>query len=267
MRSNLAAAIAAAIGLAAAIGAGADGHVAPTIRFDPVLDSALLAAGASAAALSEFALGAPGEANPDRTALGALDAAAIFPYDEILTLSSNVATGAAVAWPALFALGSGLEERLSAASICVEALSATFAAKNALKRLVPKARPYAYGNGTMTAEQTEKAAESVPSGHTALAFCSATVFAVLQLRLRPEAEATPWLVAGGYALAAATGALRVLSGNHFPVDALAGAALGGGIGWIAAAFRPSTKGGGAEIGITRGRGVSGPLLRVRIALP
>ena len=37
---------------------------------------------------------------------------------------------------------------------------------------------------------------------------------------------------GGISLAAATGALRVRSGNHFPTDVIASAAVGSFIGWL-----------------------------------
>lgn len=55
---------------------------------------------------------------------------------------------------------------------------------------------------------------------------------MLAAELAPDAPATPWLIGGGYALATTAGVLRVVSGNHFATDAVAGAALGSCVGYL-----------------------------------
>jgi membrane-associated phospholipid phosphatase len=187
-----------------------------------------------------------------RSATWAVDEAAMFPYDETLDKASLAPLGLAAIWPAGFALVCGKGQPLPAASAYGEALALTYAAKELMKKAFPRDRPYTYEGGTLEGELLEEAEESFPSGHTALAFCGATSFATLALRLAPGAPATPWLVAGGYAFALGTAVLRVASGCHFVSDALAGAALGSGIGWLVTEanirFGPlgRSKAGGAE---------------------
>ena len=81
-------------------------------------------------------------------------------------------------------------------------------------------------------ELADEAWESFPSGHAALAFCSATAFATLALELVPDRPETPWLIGGAYLLACGTSGLRVASGQHFIGDVAAGAVLGSAIGWL-----------------------------------
>jgi len=207
-----------------------------TIRVDPVWDGAALGAGAGSAILTHFATADSPEALPEVNAseLWAIDAAGLFDYDEGLSLASTGVECAALALPAGLALLCDRDELFPAALTYVEALCLTYAAKDLLKLALPRARPYVYGAASLEGSQLEKALESFPSGHTALAFCSASVFAALALDLAPEAPGLPWMIAGAYGLALGEGILRVASGNHFPTDALAGAALGGGIGWLVA---------------------------------
>lgn len=61
---------------------------------------------------------------------------------------------------------------------------------------------------------------SMPSGHTAQAFASATL---LDMEYR---ETSPWISVGGYLCAAATGFLRVANNHHWTSDMLIGAGIG-----------------------------------------
>jgi membrane-associated phospholipid phosphatase len=219
-----------------------------TVALDPLWDSVALASGLGAAIAAELVpgSGAKDRAPLDASELGALDAAACLPYDSGLDKASLAFAGAALLWPALFALSAEREELLPAALSSGEALAWTYAAKEVMKRIFPKARPYAYRPEGLSAELLEEAYEAFPSGHAALAFCAATSFATLALSLAPDAPSTPWLVAGGYSVAVGAGALRVLSGNHFIGDVVAGALLGSAIGYAstAAHLRTAGKGGG-----------------------
>jgi membrane-associated phospholipid phosphatase len=62
---------------------------------------------------------------------------------------------------------------------------------------------------------------SFPSGHTATAFASATI-----LHKEYGLTRSPWYSAAGYALATATGVMRVMNNRHWASDILAGAAIG-----------------------------------------
>jgi membrane-associated phospholipid phosphatase len=61
---------------------------------------------------------------------------------------------------------------------------------------------------------------SFPSAHTAEAFMTATLLYEQFGRTRP------WLAVGGYTIATATGALRMLNNRHWVTDVLAGASIG-----------------------------------------
>jgi len=67
---------------------------------------------------------------------------------------------------------------------------------------------------------------SFPSGHTLLSFAVATVIA----------RRHPWLAPWAYGLAVLVGISRVSVGVHWPVDVLAGAALGTLIGFLVLAW-------------------------------
>jgi undecaprenyl-diphosphatase len=78
------------------------------------------------------------------------------------------------------------------------------------KLLIHRHRPFVHQLGP--AESTH----SFPSGHAATSFACATVLAT----------AWPWLRAPAYVLAALIALSRLYDGDHFPLDVLAGAALG-----------------------------------------
>jgi undecaprenyl-diphosphatase len=65
---------------------------------------------------------------------------------------------------------------------------------------------------------------SFPSGHSATAFAAATAVAIVSPKLRP------WVLA----LAAGVALSRLYLRVHFPLDVLAGALLGAGVGALAA---------------------------------
>lgn len=62
---------------------------------------------------------------------------------------------------------------------------------------------------------------SFPSGHTATAFVAATI-----LHKEYGMTRSPWFSVGGYALATATGVMRVLNNRHWISDVMAGAGIG-----------------------------------------
>ncbi|GAA3955180.1 phosphatase PAP2 family protein [Hymenobacter algoricola] len=61
---------------------------------------------------------------------------------------------------------------------------------------------------------------SFPSGHTSEAFMTAT------LLHEQFGKTSPWISVGGYAMAAATGTMRVLHNKHWVTDVVAGAGVG-----------------------------------------
>ena len=78
-----------------------------------------------------------------------------------------------------------------------------------LKRITAEARP-----------NNANDLSSFPSSHTAQAFLTAT------LLHEQYGRRYPWVSVSGYAVAAATGTMRVLGNKHWATDVLAGAAIG-----------------------------------------
>jgi len=78
---------------------------------------------------------------------------------------------------------------------------------------------------------------SFPSGHASVAFAAATSYLVMARRegLRHSTRNAVLLYTGALGVAA----LRVAAGKHFPTDVAGGAALGIGIGWLAARVHPT----------------------------
>lgn len=116
----------------------------------------------------------------------------------------------AVAAYGLYAVGLKGSRNVVAFSACyglAHALS-TGVVSN-LKRVSHTSRPYDVTNYS-----------SFPSAHTAEAFMTAT------LLHEQFGHGRPWLSVGGYTVAAATGAMRILNDRHWITDVLAGASVG-----------------------------------------
>jgi membrane-associated phospholipid phosphatase len=112
---------------------------------------------------------------------------------------------------AVFALKAfGVKSRsdiLNQAIITVKAELLTNLIVHGMKNIIPSERP----NG---------GAHSMPSGHTAQAFLSATI---LDMEYR---DTSPWISISGYATASATGILRMVNNKHWFSDVLIGAGIG-----------------------------------------
>ncbi len=108
-----------------------------------------------------------------------------------------------------------------------QSLSLAYVFKESLKTSILRYRPYAYYYDTPTKMlQNPKVKNSFPSGHTTLAFQSATFITTVAIL---EDFPTPWkygLIGGSMSLAIGTAVLRVTSGAHYITDVIAGAALG-----------------------------------------
>jgi membrane-associated phospholipid phosphatase len=207
-----------------------------SIQFNWVGDGALIVGGAGVALAATWLEGQTSSdlSNVNIATLNALDALAAFPNNETVSNVSSVLLGLQFALPAVAAFTLNKSDYIPALAVYAEALSWTAAAKDLLKYLIPRARPYAY---SMSAAEMDSgllgdADESFPSGHTAYAFCAATVLTCLELRYGQGQAATPYIVGGAYALATSVAVLRVCAGKHFITDTLAGAALGSGIGLL-----------------------------------
>lgn len=139
----------------------------------------------------------------------------------LFVLLSHVGTYGAV-WLVLAIVLALLRRR---PSVFVQVLAADAVAEltsTALKWAVPRHRPRLHALVPMPQSH------SFPSGHAATSFACATVLA---------AAAPRWRVAF-YSLAVLIAFSRLYNGVHFPLDVIAGAALGVAIGVAVRALRP-----------------------------
>lgn len=113
-----------------------------------------------------------------------------------------------------------------------EAMIINIGTNGILKGLVERKRPFLYVSNFMKrAPRDRDSAESFYSQHTSVAFCSA-VFLIKVLFDTGEGWYNYVSLAGGLTLAGVTAYLRFAAGLHFPTDLIAGAAIGGLIGYI-----------------------------------
>ncbi len=118
-------------------------------------------------------------------------------------------------------------------------------------------RPYTYGTRAPLSERSGGAAAlSFISSHTSISFAIATAMFFAAKRLHPEST-LPWVVLGiGLVVASSVATARVLSGQHFPTDALSGAVVGASVGVVVSAVHRSPvevtpTAGGAQVSFTR----------------
>ena len=110
----------------------------------------------------------------------------------------------------------------------LETMLLTFGASSVLKNTVGRPRPYVYNEDwELERALTRKDRAAFLSGHAANATAGAVLFAELMRRYFPgwarPARGVAVLISGGTAF------LRVKAGKHWPTDAVAGVALGGGV--------------------------------------
>ena len=97
-------------------------------------------------------------------------------------------------------------------------VAGAFVVTYGMKYLVDRERPYDKYPDRVHAYSHE-GSPSFPSGHTAIAFASAEF-------LRHEYKDDPWIGYAGYAVATATGLLRMYNNKHYLGDIVAGAGFG-----------------------------------------
>lgn len=167
----------------------------------------------------------------DSIDINRLDSFVMRPYNKTLSTVSTVTTAASLAMPAVL-LSAPSSEYLKIGIMYAETVALTYGIKELIKLIVPRQRPYLYYEGYPEDEvQSGKSHKSFLSGHTALAFAGASFTSYVFCKYNPESKWKIPVVASSYSLATATAVLRVVSGNHFATDVLAGALLGAAIGY------------------------------------
>lgn len=154
------------------------------------------------------------------------------PYSKPLHITGTVTEVIAMAAPlALFATDKS--EWGVWAVMYAESLLWANGIKEALKFSVRRERPYMYfDNAPQNKIDDGDYLKSFPSGHTTMAFNGAVFLSYTFSKYFPESKWKIPVIAGSLSMAVATGVQRILSGNHFITDVLAGAAIGSFTGFM-----------------------------------
>lgn len=206
--------------------------VAGEYELTPIVDALLGAGTVGMIAVSELPGGKAG--TPDSEAnINSLDRQVIAAYSRVMDDVSTAGAYAMLVLPALSVMHQlrSVETLVTYASMYAEAFFLTMGTKNLLKIAISRYRPYTY-RGEMPAGEENEYYNSFPSGHTAFAFLGATFLSQTFLTEFPDSAFRLPVIIGSYALASAVGVLRVLSGNHFITDVIAGGLIGAFYGWI-----------------------------------
>jgi membrane-associated phospholipid phosphatase len=136
----------------------------------------------------------------------------------------------------------GLRAGLNDLVVVAEATLMASAASGISTASTGRPRPYMYGTeAPLAVRESGDGGLSYFSGHASTAFAVSTATFVTLHRLHPD-DRWPWLVlAGGSVAAGFVGATRVLAGQHFPTDVLAGAAVGAAFGLLVPALHKAPR--------------------------
>jgi membrane-associated phospholipid phosphatase len=104
-----------------------------------------------------------------------------------------------------------------------EVLSISGTVTTATKFAVQRPRPYVYGTTSTAVLNSPASYTSFFSGHSSATFGALTTLAMTE-SLRHGTSVWPWLIVGLVGTSVAVE--RVLAGQHFPTDVIAGAAVG-----------------------------------------
>jgi len=148
-------------------------------------------------------------------------------YSKPLDTASETLTFASMALPAALILEAPREDWGSIGAMYAGSLFLSWGLKSLGKALVSRQRPYMYFGFAPSGEaESGESDQSFPSGHAALAFAGASFFSSMLSRYCDDPSRRIPLIAASFACAAGASILRVASGNHFPSDVAAGAAIG-----------------------------------------
>ena len=148
-------------------------------------------------------------------------------YSKTADVASDVLQYATFFAPALLAIDSDLTEIVTIGVMYAETTMLAIGIKDSLKGLLPRYRPFMYGDSPpaeLLADEDRYFA--FPSGHTTMAFTGASFLTYMFLTKYPDSKLKIPVIIGSVLLAVSTATLRVLSGQHFVTDVLAGAVIG-----------------------------------------
>ncbi len=213
---------------------------APAYRFDPEIDlpvTALAAVIASGWVLRHDLAPAWCAPRCDASGVNAIDRGTAGRWDKTWTAASDITVATVLtgmlASPFIDQGGSGAGDFVIVGQSILLANVSAIVSNLGTRR----PRPFMYGERAPLEEREDgNGSLSFFSGHTAGAF-SAVGAAFGALHRRHPHSAAPWIVLGvGGAASAFIGVGRVLGGQHFPTDVLAGAVAGTALGILVPAL-------------------------------
>ncbi|MBR5867429.1 MAG: phosphatase PAP2 family protein [Spirochaetaceae bacterium] len=168
----------------------------------------------------------------DLSCVNPVDRWAAQPYSKELNFTGTVTEAIAMLSPAVLFLTNKTEWGVIGVMYAESFLWAN-GLKELTKNVVHRDRPYMYfDNPPMDKIKDGDYIRSFPSGHTTVAFNGAVFTSYVFAKYFPESKLKVPVIAGSMAFATATAVQRVLSGNHFITDVVAGAVLGSISGFI-----------------------------------
>ncbi len=152
----------------------------------------------------------------------------------------------------------GVRAGLNDFVVIAEATLMSFAASGISTASTGRPRPYMYGTqAPLAVRESGDGGLSYFSGHTSTAFGLTTATFITLHRLHPDDRWPWWVLAGGSVAAGFVGATRILAGQHFPTDVVAGAAVGAAFGLLVPALHKApTRLEVAPLAMTSGSGLS-----------
>jgi membrane-associated phospholipid phosphatase len=174
----------------------------------------------------------------DPASLPGIDRSALHTFSGSASTTSTVLLAGVIGFAGLTSFdGATSAQRRGHVAVFANSLAWTLAATDWVKVLVRRKRPVLYTSDATAAAADPNSQRSFPSGHASIAFAAATSYLVMAQRERlPHRGRNAALL---YVGALGVSVLRVSAGKHFPTDVLGGAALGTGIGWLAAKVHPT----------------------------
>lgn len=169
-----------------------------------------------------------------RADVNRFDRGATFNYSKQVTEASYALVGVVVAAPLGLLLDHDVKDSWKTYSLMyMETVAFAVIIPAFAKGTAERIRPFVYNpDVAASTRMTNDPRGSFFSRHTTMAFASAVFLSTVHDAYHPGSASSPYIWAGSLLAATAVGVMRVESGDHFPTDVIAGAAVGSAIGYV-----------------------------------